>query len=45
MFDNCKNFKGKGLENWDVSNSEDILMEYMFDGCSKLRKTPKWYHE
>ena len=45
MFNNCENFKGKGLENWNVSNSEDISMEYMFDGCSKLRKTPKWYHE
>ena len=26
MFDNCKNFKGKVLENWDVSNSEYISM-------------------
>ena len=40
MFKECKNFEGKGLENW---NLEKILFCYdMFYGCDKIT-TPKWY--
>ena len=31
MFDECRNFTGKGLENWDVSNVTN--MRYMFNNC------------
>ena len=40
MFTMCKNFKGKGLENWDVSKVEN--MKYMFAGCDKMT-IPNWY--
>ena len=31
MFQNCENFEGKGLENWDVSNVK--YMDKMFSYC------------
>ena len=34
MFNRCGNFKGKGLENWNVSNVK--TMEFMFVGCEKF---------
>ena len=30
----CNNFEGKSIENWDVSNVENIM--YMFDYCTSL---------
>ena len=41
MFQDCKKFEGKGLENWDVSNV--INMRDMFDGCTSLKNKPSWY--
>ena len=35
-------FKGKGLENWDVSNIEPTNMFDMFNNCQSLKK-PSWY--
>ena len=40
IFYNCIKFKGKGLENWNVSNVID--MRGMFKGCNKLT-IPDWY--
>ena len=34
MFYNCGQFKGEGLENWNVSNVEN--MNNMFCGCEKF---------
>ena len=34
MFTACENFKGKGIENWDVSNVTD--MRYMFYNCKNF---------
>ena len=34
MFAECDNFEGKSIENWDVSNVENI--SYMFDYCTSL---------
>ena len=42
MFKGCYNFKGKGLENWDVSNIEPTNMFDMFNNCQSLKK-PSWY--
>ena len=41
MFNMCENFKGKGLENWDVSKVKD--MDYMFNDCDKI-SIPSWYN-
>ena len=41
MFKDCKNFEGKGLENWNVSNVKYI--KEMFDGCTSLENKPRWY--
>lgn len=35
LFMQCLRFEGKGLENWDVSNVED--MTYMFQGCKVFK--------
>ena len=43
MFVNCSKFKGKGLENWNVSNIEPTNMSDMFDNCKSLKK-PSWYN-
>ena len=41
MFYCCKNFEGKGLENWDVSNVKD--MHYMFFECTNFNcDLSKW---
>ena len=42
MFVNCSKFKGKGLENWDISNIEPTNMFDMFNNCQSLKK-PSWY--
>ena len=34
MFANCYKFKGRGLENWTVSNAK--YMSYMFMHCYKF---------
>ena len=34
MFTMCENFKGKGLENWDIYKVKN--MNYMFAGCEKF---------
>ena len=39
-FIDCEKFKGKGLENWNVTNVTN--MRRMFDGCNKLT-IPNWY--
>ena len=39
-FIDCEKFKGKGLENWNVTNVTN--MRHMFDGCNKLT-IPDWY--
>ena len=31
-----------GLENWDVSNVENMVE--MFDGCKSLKQIPSWYY-
>ena len=45
MFSDCKNFKGNGLENWDVSKVKTMggNMMHMLDGCKSIIKKPKWY--
>ena len=43
MFKKCESFKGKGLENWDISNVKS--MNYMFDDCTSLKNKPSWYKE
>ena len=43
MFEECENFKGKGLEKWNVSNVN--YMNYIFDGCTSLKNKPTWYKE
>ena len=41
MFNGCKNFTGKGLENWNVGNVTD--MDSMFENCKKLNcNLSKW---
>ena len=40
MFNQCKAFEGKGLEQWNVSNVEHF--REMFVGCSKVT-IPSWY--
>ena len=41
MFDGCKKFEGKGLENWDVSNVE--ISSFMFLKCENLNcDLSKW---
>ena len=41
MFANCENFKGKGLENWDVSNVTDMYR--MFFNCKNFNcNLSKW---
>ena len=41
MFYKCENFTGKGLENWDVSNVED--MQDMFEDCENFNcDLSKW---
>ena len=41
MFAGCKNFKGKGLENWDVSNVKEMIS--MFNGCEQFNcDLSKW---
>ena len=42
MFVNCSKFKGKGLENWNVSNIEPTNMSDMFKNCKSLKR-PSWY--
>ena len=39
-FNYCLNFKGKGLENWDVSNIH--AMYCVFKNCVNLT-IPSWY--
>ncbi|MEM4221765.1 MAG: BspA family leucine-rich repeat surface protein [Thermoplasmata archaeon] len=34
MFENCKDFKGKGLEFWNLKNLRKA--NYMFEGCTNL---------
>ena len=41
MFNNCKQFEGKGLEKWNVTDAEDV--SWMFDGCESMENTPSWY--
>ena len=45
MFSNCKNFKGIGLDNWNVSKIKTIggNMMNMLNGCKSIIKEPKWY--
>ena len=40
VFIDCEKFKGKGLENWNVTNVTN--MRRMFDGCNKMT-IPNWY--
>jgi hypothetical protein len=42
MFDSCKNFKGKGLENWNLK--DNVKTERMFYDCNYLikRHIPSW---
>ena len=37
----CEKFKGKGLEDWDISGVEDMRM--IFNGCNSLKNKPSWY--
>ena len=41
MFGNCKNFKGIGLDNWNVIKVKH--MQNMLNGCKSIIKKPKWY--
>ena len=45
MFQNCENFKGIGLDNWNVSKIKTMggNMMNMLDGCKSIIKKPKWY--
>ena len=45
MFSNCKNFKGIGLDNWNVSKIKTIggNMMNMLNGCKSIIKEPKGY--
>ena len=41
MFYRCYEFKGKGLENWNVSKVQ--YMDQIFSGCKSLINKPGWY--
>lgn len=43
MFLGCTNFKGIGLEKWNIKDSANTYQT--FDNCSKLKNMPGWYHE
>ena len=43
MFNSCYKFKGKGLENWDVSNVKKMIG--IFRKCTLLKNKPNWYKE
>ena len=43
MFYVCDKFTGETIENWDVSNVENMF--FVFYNCKSLKNTPKWYKE
>ena len=40
MFYYCSNFKGEGIDNWNVNKVKD--MSDMFNNCDLLDKIPTW---
>jgi len=46
MFRGCTEFKGKGLDNWNVNKVEvsHYLIQYMFNGCNSMVR-PKWFED
>ena len=44
MFVGCKQFEGKGLENWDVSQTLECNKSRMFLGCDSINNVPSWYY-
>ena len=41
MFTGCKRFKGKGLENWDVTGKD---IRGLLNDCYNIN-TPSWYNK
>ena len=43
LFYRCYEFKGKGLENWNVTNLKS--MKQIFYNCTLIENKPSWYKE
>jgi hypothetical protein len=42
MFEQCHNFEGKGLNNWDVSNCENFYSTFAFCDALETDNIEEW---